>query len=202
MKSNIKTHQKIVADSTFYLLFYADLSDCDSLHKIIMAFDFYVGNKIKDELKNHISKDDVFSKRILDVSQDVNFIQILKGFYQFLQREFPTYSNWIKDGEFEAIGISYHLNRMGRLRFLIIDDNDARRFVEKELNTLHQFLIRTPAFLCVSCKNGHFDKAFVVKILNNIKVSIEAGKSPLRLEINGWKKYIKPLIDSLPEENG
>jgi len=191
-----------VADSSFYILFYADLEDSKSLHTILNNFKMFIGEKILLELKRYVCQDQNFSKLINDVSSDVDFSLLLKRFYHFLRQEFPQYNNWIMDGEFEAMGISYHLKRQGVLNYLIIDDNDARDFAKRELVSLKDALIRTPTFLHKSCVNGDLDREFVISILKRVKGAIERGKSPFYLDCEGWKKYISPIVDDLMEEFG
>ena len=188
----------VVADSSFYLLFYADLGDKDSLHHVLRQFEMCAGERLRGELNRHIANDPDFDQLVHNVSNDIDFVQILKSFYSFLYNQFPEYANWLADGEFEAIAISYHLNRRRILRYLVIDDKDARSFVEKRLATLRRALVRTPIFLYKAYTvDKKLKQEFVVGIFENIRMAIALGKSPLNLDSEGWGKYIKPLIDDM-----
>jgi hypothetical protein len=188
----------VVADTSFYLLFYADIGDKESLHHLLRQFEMHAGERLRSELKKHIVDDPVFDQSVHNVSNDVDFVRILKSFYSFLHEQFPEYANWLVDGEFEAMGISYHLNRRGILRYLVMDDKDARSFVEGQLATLRSVLVRTPIFLYKAHKvDKKLGRKFVVEILENIRTAIARGKSPLNLDFEAWEKYIKPLIDSM-----
>lgn len=201
--SRDRTPNQVVADSSFYLLFYADLNDRASLHRIAREYDFFVGERIRYEIRNHITNDNVIGSLLNNVEHNIDFSRILKDFYSFLRRQFPQYSNWIDDGEFEAMGISYQLSRWGLLKYLIMDDKDARTFVESHLSTVGRALVRTPSFLHKTCKNDNrLSSEFVVSIMMRIVEAIRMGKRPLNLTEENWEKYIKPLINDLTEDNG
>ena len=198
-----RTPNQVVADSSFYLLFYADLDDRMSLHRIVKEYELFIGERIRYEIRRHIAGDSITEASLHDVYHDVDFSRILRDFYSFLKTQFPQYSNWIDDGEFEAMGISYELIRGGLLRYLIIDDNDARIFVENQLSTLEHVLARTPTFLHKACRrDDRLSSEFVISIMVNIEEAIRIGKRPLNLTKESWEKYIKPLINDLTEDNG
>ncbi|MHA2430398.1 MAG: hypothetical protein ACXACC_05110 [Promethearchaeota archaeon] len=73
----------VIADTTFYLLFYNDIKDSESLYHILKKYEMYIGKRIKYELKKHIIDDKKFQMLIKNIETDVDFGELLKIFYQF-----------------------------------------------------------------------------------------------------------------------
>lgn len=194
--------KQVIADSTFYILFYNDIGDTESLYYILTKYNMYIGNRLKYELRNHISKDSKFLSLIKDKELDVDFGELLKNFYEFLLIECPDSVKNISDAEYEVMGISYLFKQNGLLDYLIIDDKFAYNFVIRNLSYIKENLVRTIGFLCKGCKEDRIlEIEFVIDILNNIEKSIYDGKNPLYLTKDVWNKEIKPIIINLMEEN-
>lgn len=184
----------VVADSTFYILFYSDIHDNKSLYHILDKYDMYVGKKLKDELKNHIGTDHVFQKLTNDIEHEVDFALLLKSFYTFLLKEYPEVNHKINDAEYEAMGLSYLLKQHENLCHLIIDDKYAYNFVNRNLAYIKTELKRTLGFLYYSYdKEAILERDFVAKIFDKIEKSIEEGGKPLYLTKEIWNEKIRPL---------
>lgn len=190
----------VVADSTFYILFYGDLEDPESLYHILKKYELYVGEQIKRELEHHIYEDKRFKRLVKDVTVDVNFVKLLREFYNNIIREFPQITPRITDGEFEAMGLSYLLKQYEILKYLVLDDKQAHKFVENQLVTLKPYLVWTVKFLY----NGHskdmfLEKEFIKRIFYAIKEAIIKGRKPLHLTEHSWELYVKPLLVRMEE---
>jgi len=194
--------KQVIADSTFYILFYNDICDTKSLYYILKKYNMYLGNRLKYELRNHISDDSKFLSLINDKDLDVDFGELLKNFYEFLLIEYPDSVKDINDGEYEVMGISYLFKQNGSLDNLIIDDKYAYNFVINNLSFIKENLVRTIGFLKNGCKKDKtLEIDFVRDIFNNIEKSIDNGKNPLYITKDVWNKEIKPTILDLMEEN-
>jgi len=180
----------VIADTTFYLLFYNDIKDKEGLYHILQKYDMYIGDKIKYELRRHITKDKDFSLLIKDIETDIDFGKLLRIFYQFLLTEYPKYVKDISNAEYEVIGISYLLKQNNKLDYLIIDEKYAYNFVMNNLNYLKRNLVRTIRFLYISCLiDKILDKKYVIDVLDKIEKAIWNGENPLYLQkIFGIKK--------------
>lgn len=192
---------RVAADSTFYIFFYADIKDKDSLYYILKNYDMYVGERIKEELNRHIHKDAIFNELIIDTNTDVDFSELLRVFYNFLTSEYPQIQGKIKDGEYEAIGIAYLLKEIKTLKYLIIDDKYAYNFIIKNLDSIKENLVRTIRFLYLShIKDSILEKELVIDILMALKKEIDEGKTPLYITKDMWERDVKPLVDKLKGE--
>lgn len=191
----------VIADTTFYLLFYNDIKDSESLYHILKKYEMYIGKRIKYELKKHIIDDKKFQMLIKNIETDVDFGELLKIFYQFLLKEYPKYIKDISKGEYEAIGISYLLKQNSSLDYLIIDDKYAYTFVMNNLIYIKSNLVRTIRFLFIgSSVDKILDKMYVINILGKIEKEILSGKNPLYLTKDIWNKEIRPTVLKLKGE--
>jgi len=93
--------KRVVADSTFYLLFYGDINDQRSLYQILKEYDMYLGEKLRNELEEHIKNDKTFHELTNDIEEEVNFGELIKSFYEFLLDEYPNLNRKIEDAEYE-----------------------------------------------------------------------------------------------------
>ncbi|MFW5895649.1 MAG: hypothetical protein ACOCT9_02785 [archaeon] len=190
--------KNVVADSTFYILFYGDIKDDRSLYHILDKYEMFVGEKLEDELEKHIKGDRTFEELTNNIDEEVDFGHLLQTFYDFLLSEYPELNQRIKDAEYEAIGMSYLLKQYDNLNYLIIDDKYPYNFVDQNLPFIQSELNRTIGFLYSSCKEeGILEERFVLNILDEIEKAIERGENPLYLTRNIWNEKIKPLKTKL-----
>ncbi len=193
--------KQTIADSTFYIFFYDEIQDKNSLYHILKHFNMRIGPRVKYELRKHIEGDVIFSSIIGEKKTDVDFGAILKNFYEFLQNEFSDSIHDIKDGEYEVMGIAYLYKENGILDYLIIDDKYAFKFVKRNLPSIKENLIRTIGFLYAGYKKDNvLDKEFVIDILNKVENTIYAGKKPIYITEEIWRTRIKPTLSDLMED--
>lgn len=192
----------IVADSSFYILFYKELEDPISLHMISGNYDFYIGKRLKSELRDYMRSDEIFRQTVIDVSDEVDFIRLLDDYYSVINGLHPGIGAWKNDGEFEVIGLSYILKQYNKLKYLIIDDKTPYNFVKRNLAHISPFLVRTIGFLHVAYKDDKsLDGQHVIDIYNCFLKSIENGKRPLNLTKNQWFKIVEPIIIEIKSDD-
>ena len=85
-------------------------------------------------------------------------------------------------GEYESMAIAFIKLYKGVLHSLVIDDNKARTWLEKNIPQLLDYLKYSTRFIANSCTvDGKISKEEVLKILQKIKQSIERGARPFNL---------------------
>jgi hypothetical protein len=132
-----------------------------------------------------------------------NFFELIRPFFT----RSPKHEN---DGEYEAIGIAYHLNEHYNLKYLILDDSIAYKFTKKNFDTLAKKLIRTIGFIKNCC---YIDKSLssqrTLEILLEMKKSFEIynenisekKKRPCSLDQKVYSTILIPLIAQLQDDN-
>jgi len=159
----INESHNIIADSSFYLCFLDDINTPDFLYRIIDRFDFYITPLVEREIqieKNKFLKD---NKRMIRIGNYIDFGEILKP---FLSKKI------IDKGEHEVIGLGYHFFKIGLPFYLVIDDDEAREFVKKNLNPLFSFLHGTIGLIRLCCCHFKiFSNAETIAIFNKIENS-------------------------------
>ena len=187
-----------VADSSFYIFFYTDIQTPKSLYLILKHYNFIIGKQIKKEISQYILKDDAIKNLVSDVTIQMDYIRLLKDFYNFLIKIHPEIKSSIDDGEWEAIGISYLLHEQNELRHIIIDDKKARNFIQNRLTTLLPYLQWTVQFLFTACvKDNKISKDLVLDICYRIREEITKGRSPLFITSDHWQKNVEPNIKKM-----
>lgn len=139
---------------------------------------------------------------VIDAEEDfeVDFSNLLKGFYNFLRSEYPEIKDDITDGEFEAMGISYYLKTHKNFNYLIIDDQNAYYFAKKNLDFISNDVVRTLRFLFNShVEDSNLEKEFVIGVFRDTKSSIDNGEKPLNISKETWDSEIEPLFQRLKE---
>jgi predicted nucleic acid-binding protein len=137
-----KEPHKIIADSSFYLCFLDDINDPDFLHRIIEKFDLYITPIVECEIKIEKNKSLKENKKIIRIGNYIAFGEILKP---FLSKKI------IDKGEHEVIGLGFHFFMIGVPFYLVIDDEEARSFVRKNLSFLSSCLHGTVGLICLCC---------------------------------------------------
>jgi predicted nucleic acid-binding protein len=155
--------QKIIADSSFYLCFLDDIGDPDFLYRIIDRFDFYITPIVEREIQIDRNQSLKNNERLVRIGHYIDFGEIIK----------PFLSKKVTDtGEHEVIGLGYHCFMIGLPFNFIIDDNEAREFVKKNLNPLLSFLHGTVGFIGLCCCQFLiFSKDETIAIFNKIERS-------------------------------
>ncbi|MCK5015618.1 MAG: hypothetical protein KAS32_00985 [Candidatus Peribacteraceae bacterium] len=188
----------IVADSSFHIFFCSEINETSILKKIVQAYEMYYGDAIKNEVLNCISENKDVYNNVENISLDINFKNILSDFYDYLLNQYSQLKNRIDDGEWEAIGISYHLHSIGKMEYLIIDEKYAYNFVISKLPTLRTHIVRTLRFVySASKKDAKLNQTDAIYIFNRTKEEIRSGKTPLYLTRDIWDARIEPLMARL-----
>lgn len=132
----------IVPDTSFYLFFLDDIGRPEELRRMIShgAFRFWTGRVIKAEVG--------LSNLFAAVSDDFTDLVGLFDYYQYGELIRPFLSGGqINKGENEVIVISYILDATSEDYQAIIDDGDARKFVERSLPEISKHVSGTLGFI-------------------------------------------------------
>jgi len=162
----------VIADTTFYSCFLNDINDVYSLIKIIKSgkFLFTFGPVILSELRrnpNFIKIKDYLEKFQELVTYDIK--ELVKPFL-------GEYA--VKKGEDEVIGIAIVYTLLGRDYILILDEDNARKFVKRLSSSISSFkplednMTGTAGFIkkC-ACEFKIFEKKEAITLLYKIKES-------------------------------
>lgn len=191
----------IIADSSFYCCCETDIQKREVLISLLLKYDFVIGNNIKDELPPTLLECKEFTESVLLI--DENFFELIRPFFA----RSPKHEH---DGEYEAIGIAFHLNEQYDLKYLILDDSIAYKFTKKNFHELSKKLTRTIGFFKKCC---YFDKALtpeqtyeilleMKKSFENYKVNnSEKRKRPCSLDQKVYSTILIPLIAQLQDDN-
>lgn len=188
----------IVADASFYICYQDDINKREILDIFLDSYTFYIGPCILSELPALLSKNDRFQSSIK--LNNEQFFELIKPF-------FGRSENHRNDGEYEAIGLAYHLNLHFGLKYLIIDDKRAYNFVNANFPSLKNKLTRNIGFIIKSCKkDSTISLVMAIEILESIKEYVEKVISegtncrPCSVDIKVCRKILIPLIGQLKEE--
>jgi len=163
----LKEPHKVIADSSFYLCFLDDIKDIDFLNRIIDRFDFYITPLVEREIKIEKNKSLRENKKVIRIGTYIDFGEILKSFLS---------KKDIDKGEHEVIGLGFHFFRIGIPFYLIIDDDEARAFIRKNLDCLSSALHGTVGLIEICCCHFKiFSKNETIATFNKI------GRSKFRI---------------------
>ena len=192
-------NETVVADTSFYLCYHDDINKRDFLDVFLDSYSFHLGPRILNELPVALSKSDRFLSAIK--FNDECFFELIKPY-------FGRSENHRNDGEYEAIGLAYHLNFHFGLKYLIIDDKRAYNFVTANFTSLEHKLIRNIGFIVNSCKKDSIiSLEMAIEILESIKLCVEKGISegntnrPCSIDMKVCRKILIPLIKELKDEH-
>ena len=180
----------IVSDSSFYICFLSDLKKRKWLYKFLNYYSFHLGEKILGELPDCVRKDEGF---IVKVSIDEY------DYYELIKPFFGREKKHRDDGEYEAIGIAYHLNRKNSLKCLIIDESKARNFVNRHFPKLREKLVGTIGFIRNCYLEESIDIVCALDILTSIKDAVEKGEKerPCSMNEKNYRKILMPAIKGI-----
>ena len=191
----------IVADSSFYCCFESDIRKQEDLVLLLMKYDFFIGQNIKNEIPESLFDCDEFIDSIFFLEE--NFFELVRPFFKRSKEH-------EKDGEYEAIGIAYHLNEHFNLKYLILDDIIAYKFTKKNFDGLSKKLTRTIGVVKNCC---YLDKTMspekTLEILLAMKKSFEIyekdispkRKRPCSLDEKVYKQILIPLIIKIEDDH-
>ena len=166
----------LVADSTFFICFLDDIKQPTVLLEIGKKFVFRLSPVVSTEIKKSQNYSKVsYATCFQDFKSELNLGEALRPFFSNAQ---------LKKGESEVIAISYILHNMGVDFFLILDDWDARNFVEIHLGYMHTTMRGTVGFLgdCY-CTHQVFDKEKTLSLLDEIDNSTFRVKKTITAQV-------------------
>jgi|GEM_PF-752045 hypothetical protein len=193
--------ENIVADSSFFCCCETDIRKREVLLLLMSKYDFFIGNKLQNEIPNSLLIDEVFVHSIYVKEED--FFELIRPFFKRSKKHED-------DGEYEAIGIAYHLNEHYNLKFLILDDSVAYKFVKANFKDLSNKLTRTIGFIKNCC---YIDKSLspetTLKLLLEMKKAFETYETiisdrkvrPCSLDRKIYSTILIPLITQLQDDN-
>lgn len=194
----IKADKNVVADSTFYICYSSDINKIDFLNTLVKSYSFHIGPHVLKELPHNLVSCDLFISS-LDINE-ISFFEIVKPY-------FGRTNIHEDDGEYEAIGIAYHLDTFSDLNHLIIDDKIAYNFVQNNFPSLKSKLIRNIGFIVNCCKtDAVVPLDYIIELLETIKQCVEKSyssgskKRPCSIDIKLCKTYLVSLIKQLKDE--
>jgi hypothetical protein len=191
----------IVADSSFYCCFESDISKQEDLLFLLKKYDFFLGQNITNEIPETLRNCDEFA-------DSINFIE--GNFFELVRPVFGRSKEHETDGEYEAIGIAYHLNEHFNLKNLILDDFIAYKFTKRNFEELSKKLTRTIGFVKDCC---YLEKTVspekTLNILSSMKKSFEQyekdvsqkRKRPCSLDEKVYKQILIPLIIQIEDDH-
>lgn len=189
--------QCLVADSSFFICMANDIPKKDFIYRLMNHYQFCLGKVIYGELPVSCTKEHAFTSECKIIEYD--YMTLLKP---FLLRD----SSHFNDGEYEAIGIAFHILEEGhlqnlKLNYLIIDEKTAYNFVKRHTELgLNNYITRTLGLVRNCCTNENIiSKEVALDILYHIKDLLEnlpneSKKRPCSLCKNDYKKILIPLI--------
>jgi len=160
-------HNLIVADSSFFICFLEDIKRPDILIFFLNKFEFAFGDKVYSEINRCEHYNLIKDNEHLNLISDLNFSEILRPF-------FSKYEN-IK-GEGEIIALAVVLYGLKRINRLIIDDDEPRHFVERNLPHLVGIMTGTVGFVGKCCYEMH-----ILEKDQSLQIIYEIEKSPFRV---------------------
>jgi len=194
----------IVADSTFYIFFFNDIKNTDHLNSILDSYNAHIGPMIKDEISHHLELNEEINGKITNIGINVDFKNILDQYQISLLNAFPGLQKWDKKGEFEVIGLSYLLQELESLKYLIVDDKAPYTFIKNQLKFINKNLTRTFGFLALGAMEDKLlTKSLLQKIIGETEREIALGNKPLNIDENIWNTTVKPrMMEVLERCNG
>jgi len=188
----------ISSDSTFYICVSEDIQKPKNLCEILECYSFFLGKNILEELPPSLIEREDFKKSI-------NFLE--GNYFELVKPYFGREKKHEKDGEYEAIGIAYHLERMELLKCLIIDEKRAQNFVKAHFPTLAIKLVRSFGFLKNACCNDNkIQRSVVIEIFETIiqrvkdnSISNKNGKQrrPCGMTLENYVDIIIPIVKQI-----
>lgn len=168
--------ETVVSDSTFYIAFLKEeeINDPQALIRFLKSYRFSMGQVIRKEIREKHAEllEELGIEDLVEIEEDYNYAALLS----------PIGDRVFQKGEYESMAIAFIKHYEGVLHSLVIDDNKARKWLEKNLPQLLDYLKYSTRFIANSCiVDGKVSKDEVLKILQKIKQSIERGARPFNL---------------------
>lgn len=185
--------ESVVSDSTFYIAFMSsdEIDNPEILTKILQKYRFHVGKLVLNEIAEKHSNvlNHIRFRELVRVTKEYNYAALLSIIGDKV----------FKKGEYECMAIAYQLYRKSELHSLILDDNPARRFVERNIPDLSPFVKYSLRFIVdCCCVEGKITSDETLTVLHRVKEAIQNGSRPFNLT----EKNIDVVNKLLDEVNG
>jgi predicted nucleic acid-binding protein len=128
--------RQVVADSTFYICFLEDINQPEKLIQLLKLFVFRITPIVYKEVSK--CKNYVMVATSFPIVRHANTGEILRPFFSKKQ---------IEKGETEVIELAYEFYSDGTPIPFILDDEEARHFVENNLRDLSSSMTGTVGFV-------------------------------------------------------
>jgi len=167
---------EILADSSFFLCFLDDIEQPEVLKRVLCKFEFLVTPLVYKEVNKSIHFKHVQNHPKIILVPKENLGEALRPFFS---------KNEIEKGETEVIELAYLFYANNDPKIFIIDDDDPRLFVIRNLPYLEKLMIGTVGFVgdCY-CEYGIFEKREASTIIlliskSKFRVSVEVIREVL-----------------------
>jgi len=185
--------ESVVSDSTFYIAFMSpdEIDNPKILTKILQKYRFHVGKVVLNEI----------AEKHGDVLDRIKFKELIRILNEY---EYAALLSIIGDkifekGEYECMAIAHQLLKKSELHSLILDDNPARRFVERNIPDLLPFVKYSLRFVVdCCCVEEKITSDETLTVLHRVKEAINKGSRPFNLT----EKNIDVINKLLDEVNG
>jgi len=186
----------VSSDTSFYICLSQDLPREPWLVAVASLYSFCLGNRILSELPIKLRKNESLMSKIKIIHYD---------YYELVKPFFGREAQHQQDGEYEAIGIGYHLEELGVLAYLILDDARARKFVLRFFPSLQKKMVGTLGFLRDSCCVDHkISPMDALSILEEIRQNVKDRDRarPCGMDTRNYKEILVPIINEINRKAG
>ena len=169
---------QMIADSSFYLCFLEDIKKPDVLISVLDKFELFIPPLVCREISVSSNFNTIQTHPKL-TRYNGTFGEALRPFFSEKQ---------VQKGETEVIGLAYDFFIKGNPKRIILDDKQARSFVQRHLPELQKLLTGTIGFVgdCY-CKYTIFEKDYTRSLVMLIR------DSPFRVP----KDVISEVLDRI-----
>lgn len=175
----MRKSESIVADASFYLCFLDDIMEPQILVVLLDNFIFYLPPAVFGEIKASVS--------FFHIKGHRNTLQVTGYDYGAILEPFLGRKQ-LDRGEAEAIALAYIWQAVRKCDRLILDDGEARKFVQVNIPILRSITTGTVGFIgdC-HCTSALFGKQQTIDLLNSI------GRSTFRIKDKDLSKIRKRI---------
>lgn len=168
--------ESVVSDSTFYIAFMSsnEIDNPKILTKILQKYKFHVGKLVLNEIaeKHKDILDHIRFRELVRITTEYNYAALLSIIGDKI----------FEKGEYECMAIAYQLYRKSELHSLILDDNPARRFVDRNIPDLSPFVKYSLRFIVdCCCAERRISSDETLTVLHRVKEAINNGSRPFNL---------------------
>ena len=168
--------ESVVSDSSFYIAFLSpdEINDFGTLKEILQKYEFFLGKVVVSEISEKHSDllDIIGFGKLVNISEKYDYSALLSIIGDRI----------FEKGEYECIAIAYQIYRKSELHSLILDDNPAIRFIERNIPEIYPFVKYSLRFIVnCCCSDQRLSSSKTLTILNKVKEAIKKGGRPFNL---------------------